>query len=78
MLDNDKFKILLEAVTNQSEKLDSLHGDFREFKGATAAKVETLEKQASSDRVWGRIQTGVVIPFTVALHQFGAHFGWLK
>jgi hypothetical protein len=75
MLDDDKFKILLEAVTNQSEKLDSLHGDFREFKGIQATKVDILEKQASNDRLWGRIQTVAVLPVVTAMHLIASKFG---
>jgi len=77
-MDNDQFTILLEAVTDTKDKLDSLHGDFREFKGQQQTKVEQLVKDSDSDRLWGRIQTVAVIPVVAAIHAFANHKGWIK
>ena len=74
-MDSDQFNILLDKMDVHTEKLNSLHVDFSEFKGEIAAKVSALEKRTESDRLWGRIQTVAVLPIVTALHIVAKKFG---
>ena len=55
-------------------KIGTLGEAFHEFKGSQEAKVEHLEAEAKSDRMWGRIQTGVILPITGIAHLLLKHF----
>jgi hypothetical protein len=77
-MNDDQFKMLLEKLDKQNEKMDELHGDFREFKGKMDEKVTTIEAGVKSDRLWGRIQTVAVLPVVGVLHQIAVHYGLIK
>lgn len=69
---------LFQLCQSMASKLDEIHGDFREFKGATTTKVEALEKAQDSQAFWSKVQTICVIPVIAVFHQIAAHFGWIK
>lgn len=75
---DDQFQLLYDGIQKQSEKLDTLHGDWREFKGSMEVRVKAVETQAKSDRMWGHLETVVVIPVVAAIHQLATHFGVIK
>ncbi len=84
-MDNEDRALVLEAIGNLAAKVDTYndkvetyHGDFREFRGEITTKVEDLEQDAKDDRMWHRIQVICVLPVVGVLHQVAQHFGWIK
>jgi hypothetical protein len=74
---DDNVKIL-EAITDLTKTVETYHGDFREFRGVTATKVNALEEDAKSARLWQKIQMGCVLPVVAGLHQIAQHFHLIK
>lgn len=69
---------VLRAITDLSKQVETYHGDFREFRGATKVKVAVLEKSAADDKFWANVKVICVLPAITVLHQIAAHFGWIK
>ena len=74
----DETSKILEAITDLSQKVETYHGDFREFRGVTTTKVASLEDDAKNSRYWQRVQMVCVIPVVGALHQIAQYFHWIK
>jgi hypothetical protein len=74
---DDNVKIL-EAITDLTKTVETYHGDFREFRGEIKTKVDSLEDDAKSTRLWQKIQMACVVPVIGALHQIAQHFHWIK
>jgi hypothetical protein len=79
---NTKIDIQHNDLTDKISKLSS---DFAAHKAATELNVKNLQddhtdikKQQDSDRIWHRVQTGIVIPVMGVLHQVASHYGWIK
>jgi hypothetical protein len=75
---DDQFHILYEQNNQQSAAITKLLGEFKEFKGGMDVRVEAIEDHAKSIRLWGHIETVVVIPIIAIMHQAAAHLGWIK
>jgi len=71
-------EIVLKAISDLAGKVETYHGDFREFRGSYQEKVETIEEQIKSDKFWQRVQMVCVVPIVGVGHQILAHFGWIK
>lgn len=69
---------VLKAINELTRTVEVYHADFREFRGEQKAKVEALEKDASNNRMWMKVQAICVLPVVGGIHQVAAHFGWLK
>jgi hypothetical protein len=67
MSDKTTNDLLCQLVEGQAQLL----GEFREHKGKTDAKIESLE----SDRKWNRIVTYVVTPFLMVGTAVARHLG---
>jgi hypothetical protein len=74
----DETAKILEAITELSQKVETYHGDFREFRGVTDTKVKSLEDDAKSSALWQKIQMVCVIPVVGALHQIAQHYHLIK
>ena len=74
-MEDDQFKLLLDRLDAQTEKLGDIHSEFREFKGGMDAKVGSLEDEARTDRMWGRIQTVAILPIVTVLHIISKKLG---
>ena len=68
---------VLQAIAELTRTVEVYHGDFREFRGETKTKVESIENSTKNDRLWMRIQSVCVIPVVGGLHQIAKHFGWI-
>lgn len=73
-MNQDEFRILLARLDVQDDKLDAIHGDFREFKGATEQKILMIQDQAKSDRLWHRIQTAGIVPIIGIFRELLRHY----
>ena len=69
---------ILKAITELTKVVETYHGDFREFRGVTQTKVNSLEEDAKSARLWQKIQVVCVIPVIGALHQLAQYLHWIK
>ncbi len=69
---------ILKAITELTKVVETYHGDFREFRGVTQTKVNSLEEDAKSARLWQKIQVVCVIPVVGALHQLAQYLHWIK
>lgn len=69
---------ILKAITDLTKVVEEYHGDFREFRGEIKTKVETLEEDAKSTRLWQKIQAVCVVPVVGGLHQAAQYFHWIK
>jgi hypothetical protein len=69
---------VLKAIAELTRVVETYHGDFREFRGVTATKVNALEEDAKSTRLWQKIQMGCVLPVVAGLHQIAQHFHLIK
>ena len=69
---------LFQLCQNMSLKLDSIQGDFREFKGIMSTKVETLEETQKRENLWSNIKTICVIPVIACLHQIAYYLNWIR
>lgn len=67
-----------DARAEMIAAVGSLHTEFSGFKAETEARVDALEEDARSAKLWHRIQTVCVVPVVGALHQVASHFGWIK
>jgi hypothetical protein len=77
-MDPDQLNSILGGIDKLGDKVSNLHGDFREFRGIMSTKVEALEGQAKSDRMWNRIQTVAVVPLIAAIHAAASKYGFIK
>lgn len=69
---------VLKAINELAEKVEQYHGDFREFRGSQTVEVNTLKKEAESNRFWLKVQAVCIVPLMGGVHQVAQHFGWLK
>jgi hypothetical protein len=69
---------VLKAISELTRVVETYHGDFREFRGEIKTKVEVLEDDAKSTRLWQKIQAVCVIPVVGVLHQLAQYFHWIK
>lgn len=77
-MDNQQFETLFKIASETNKVVSSMQGDFREFKGNIAARVEGLEDGSKSDRFWGRVSTIMVMPVMAVVHQIGTKYGWFS
>lgn len=77
-MEDHQFNILLTRLSAQDDKLDALHGDFREFKGTAGNRLDQIEKDGDKDEMWTNIKLLVIVPVIGVLHQIASHFGWIK
>lgn len=77
-MDNDAEARILLAITNLTGKVEEYHGDFKEHRGATNIRIQSIEESVKEDKKWGSIKTIIVIPVIALLHQVASHFGWIK
>lgn len=77
-MESDQFSLLLGKMDSQRDAFNDFAQKTAEWKGAITEKVSNLESQRKSDRKWGRVETGIVIPIMAVLHQVAAHLGWIK
>lgn len=77
-MDTNSDNQLFQLCQRIDAKLDTMSGDFREFKGGMSVRVETLQKEQDSQKFWHTLKTVAVIPVVAVLHQIAAHFGWIK
>jgi len=75
VIDNE---MVLQAITKLTEKVEEYHGDFREFRGNTKVRIESLEQSAKDKQYWTNVKLYCIIPVTAILHQIAVHFGWIK
>jgi len=71
-------EMVLQAITKLTEKVEEYHGDFREFRGNTAVRIEGLEQAAKDAKFWNNVKVVCVLPTVTVLHQIAVHFGWIK
>jgi hypothetical protein len=69
---------ILDALTKFNDKLNDLHGDFREFKGTVTTQVNSLEKSHDNIDMWTNIKVVAVIPIVAALHVLASKVGLIK
>lgn len=69
---------ILDALGKFNDKLDALHGDFREFKGSVEVKVGSLEKDRDNENMWTNIKVIAVLPIVAALHVLATKLGMIK
>ena len=77
-MENGEFKILLDKLDDQSEKIGALYAAFSGHKATTEVKIAALEKQDDKDRFWNNIKAVVIIPVMAMLHQVAYHMGWIR
>ncbi len=84
-MDNEDAVIILKAITDLTQKVESYHGDFREYRGKTDAELEAMkladaatDKRADTDRMWLKINAICVVPAIGFLHQIAVHLGWIR
>lgn len=84
-MEAEQYTAIMGAIAAQSaksdttnDKLDAMHGDFREFKGRMDVEVEALKSEAKSQRLWSRIQTVAILPLVAALHEIASSMGLIK
>lgn len=69
----------LEAQTKDLKKeIGDLNVAFADHKSQANLRLNTLETDQKRDRLWHRIQVGIIIPLGGAFHQLASHWGWIK
>jgi len=69
---------VLKAIQELSSKVETYHGDFREFRGEYVQKVSVLEEDAKSEKFWRKVQMVCVVPVMGGLHQLATYLHWIK
>lgn len=66
---------ILKAITDLSTRVETYHGDFREFRGATNERVTNLEEDFKTAKNWETFKIIGVIPIVTALHYLANRLG---
>lgn len=69
---------ILDSLSTLNNKLDDLHGDFREFRGIITTKVASLEKDRDNENLWTNVKVIAVLPVVAALHILASKVGLIK
>ena len=69
---------VLKAIRDLAEKVETYHGDFREFRGTYVQKVSVLEEEAKSEKFWRKVQMVCIVPVMGGIHQLAQYLHWIK
>jgi hypothetical protein len=68
----------MATVDDVFEKLVELQGDFREHKGRTEERLDSLEESRTSNNFWENLKIVAIIPVTASLHILASKIGLIK
>jgi hypothetical protein len=68
----------MATVDDVFDKLVELQGDFREHKGRTEERLDSLEDSRQNWQFWQNLKIVAIIPITASIHIIASKIGLIK